>query len=118
MFLFCSLTIPSIAEFEAEQDAVPDNCIAIERREARPYVTGPARPKRQPLVTGDLPWRAPNPVGSAPRGDPPGGASRRSAPDPNKSLIYKYKSFDIAVYPTMYPCLNLPLGPPFRWKAG
>jgi hypothetical protein len=65
-----------------EQDAVPDNGIAVERREAPgPYVTGPARPKRQPLVTGDLPWRAADPgFGFANRRRSAGGASRRSIP--------------------------------------
>jgi hypothetical protein len=46
---------------------------------AGPYVTGPARPKRQPLVTGDLPWRAADPgFGFANRRRSAGGASRRS----------------------------------------
>ena len=46
---------------------------------AGPYVIGPARPKRQPLVTGDLPWRAADPgFGFANRRRSAGGASRRS----------------------------------------
>src|SRR5918995_3431950 len=46
---------------------------------AGPCVIGPARPKRQPLVTGDLPWRAVNPgFGFANRRRSAGGASRRS----------------------------------------
>ena len=41
---------------------MPDNGIALERREAPgPTLLGPRARKRQPLVTGDLPWRAPNP---------------------------------------------------------
>ena len=50
---------------------MPDNGIAVERREAPgPTSLGPRARKRQPLVTGDLPWRAPNPVGFGTRGDP------------------------------------------------
>ena len=60
---------------------MPDNGIAMERREAPgPTLLGPRARKRQPLVTGDLPWRAPNPDGFGTGGDPPGGASRRSIP--------------------------------------
>src|SRR5262245_29355275 len=53
--------------------AVPDNGIAVERREAPgPTLLGPRARKRQPLVTGDLPWRAPDPgFGSGTGGDPP-----------------------------------------------
>src|SRR5215470_1943643 len=56
-----------------EQNAVPDNGIALERREAPgPTLLGPRARKRQPLVTGDLPWRAPDPgFGSGTGGDPP-----------------------------------------------
>jgi hypothetical protein len=52
---------------------VPDNGIAVERREAPgPTLLGPRARKRQPLVTGDLPWRAPDPgFGSGTGGDPP-----------------------------------------------
>jgi hypothetical protein len=51
---------------------VPDNGIAVERRVAPgPAVLGPRARKRQPLVTGDLPWRAPNPGGFGTGGDPP-----------------------------------------------
>ena len=65
-----------------EQDAVPDNGIAVERREAPgPTSLGPRARKRQPLVTGDLPWRAPNPgFGFGNRRRSAGGASRRSIP--------------------------------------
>src|SRR5262245_62712014 len=58
---------------KAEQGAVPDNGIALERREAPgPTLLGPRARKRQPLVTGDLPWRAPDPgFGSGTGGDPP-----------------------------------------------
>jgi hypothetical protein len=51
---------------------VPDNGIAVERREAPgPTLLGPRARKRQPLVTGDLPWRAPNHgFGFGTRGDP------------------------------------------------
>jgi hypothetical protein len=59
---------------------VPDNGIAVERREAPgPTSLGPRARKRQPLVTGDLPWRAPNPgFGFGNRRRSAGGASRRS----------------------------------------
>src|ERR671918_321627 len=65
-----------------EQDAVPDNGIAVERREAPgPTSLGPRARKRQPLVTGDLPWRAADPgFGFANRRRSAGGASRRSTP--------------------------------------
>jgi hypothetical protein len=74
LFVFCSLRrLPSIAAFEAGA-----GCGARQWHRvgapggAGPYVTGPARPKRQPLVTGDLPWRAPDPgFGSGTGGDPP-----------------------------------------------
>jgi len=58
---------------KAEQGAVSDNDIALERREAPgPALLGPRARKRQPLVTGDLPWRAPDPgFGSGTGGDPP-----------------------------------------------
>jgi hypothetical protein len=61
---------------------VPDNGIALERREAPgPTLLGPRARKRQPLVTGDLPWRAPNPgFGFGNRRRSAGGASRRSIP--------------------------------------
>ena len=63
-----------------EQDAVPDNGIALERREAPgPTSLGQRARKRQPLVTGDLPWRAADPgFGFANRRRSAGGASRRS----------------------------------------
>ena len=59
---------------------MPDNGIALERREAPgPTSLGLRARKRQPLVTGDLPWRAPNPgFGFANRRRSAGGASRRS----------------------------------------
>jgi hypothetical protein len=65
-----------------EQDAVPDNGIAVERREAPgPTSLGQRARKRQPLVTGDLPWRAADPgFGFANRRRSAGGASRRSIP--------------------------------------
>ena len=61
---------------------MPDNGIAVERREAPgPTSLGPRARKRQPLVTGDLPWRAPNPgFGFGNRRRSAGGASRRSIP--------------------------------------
>ena len=51
----------------------PTTGIALERREAPgPTSLGPRARKRQPLVTGDLPWRAPDPgFGSGTGGDPP-----------------------------------------------
>ena len=50
---------------------MPDNGTGLERREAPgPTSLGPRARKRHPLVTGDLPWRAPNPVGFGTRGDP------------------------------------------------
>src|ERR687897_837086 len=63
MFLFCSFDSRRRSRrLTREQDAVPDNGIAVERREAPgPTLLGPRARKRQPLVTGDLPWRAPNP---------------------------------------------------------
>jgi hypothetical protein len=63
-----------------EQGAVPDNGIALERREALgPTLLGQRARKRQPLVTGDLPWRAADPgFGFANRRRSAGGASRRS----------------------------------------
>jgi hypothetical protein len=59
---------------------VPDNGIALERREAPgPTLLGQRARKRQPLVTGDLPWRAADPgFGFANRRRSAGGASRRS----------------------------------------
>src|SRR5262245_26996962 len=50
----------------------PTTGIALERREAPgPTSLGPRARKRQPLVTGDLPWRAPDPgFGSGTGGDP------------------------------------------------
>ena len=83
MFLFCSYGVCRRSwHAKREQDAVPDNGIAVERREAPgPTLLGPRARKRQPLVTGDLPWRAPNPgFGFGTRGDPRAGASRRSIP--------------------------------------
>ena len=60
---------------------MPDNGIAVERREAPgPTSLGPRARKRQPLVTVDLPWRAPNPAGFGNRRRSAGGASRRSIP--------------------------------------
>ena len=61
---------------------VPDNGIALERREAPgPALLGQRARKRQPLVTGDLPWRAADPeFGFANRRRSAGGASRRSNP--------------------------------------
>ena len=61
---------------------MPDNGIALERREAPgPTSLGPRARKRQPLVTGDLPWRAADPgFGFANRRRSAGGASRRSIP--------------------------------------
>ena len=52
---------------------MPDNGTELERREAPgPTLLGPRARKRQPLVTGDLPWRAPDPeFGSGTGGDPP-----------------------------------------------
>ena len=72
MFLFCSLNDHRRSRrSKTEQNAVPDNGIAVERREAPgPTSLGPRARKRQPLVTGDLPWRAPNPDGFGTRGDP------------------------------------------------
>ena len=59
---------------------MPDNGIALERREAPgPTSLGQRARKRQPLVTGDLPWRAADPgFGFANRRRSAGGASRRS----------------------------------------
>ena len=74
MFLFCSFgNRRRSRRLKREQDAVPDNGIAVERREAPgPTSLGPRARKRQPLVTGDLPWRAPDPgFGSGTGGDPP-----------------------------------------------
>src|SRR5262245_54617927 len=60
----------------------PTTGIALERREAPgPTLLGPRARKRQPLVTGDLPWRAPDPViWVRHRRRSAGGASRRSNP--------------------------------------
>src|SRR5215510_8963158 len=74
MFLFCSFDARRRSRrSKREQDAMPDNGIALERREAPgPTLLGPRARKRQPLVTGDLPWRAPDPgFGSGTGGDPP-----------------------------------------------
>ena len=62
------------------RDEVPDNGIAVERREAPgPTSLGPRARKRQPLVTGDLPWRAADPgFGFANERRCARGASRRS----------------------------------------
>ena len=59
---------------------MPDNGTGLERREAPgPTLLGPRARKRQPLVTGDLPWRAADPgFGFANRRRSAGGASRRS----------------------------------------
>jgi hypothetical protein len=59
---------------------VPDNGIALERREAPgPTSLGQRARKRQPLVTGDLPWRAADPgFGFAYERRCARGASRRS----------------------------------------
>ena len=81
MFSFCSKReCRRSRRSKREQDAVPDNGIAVERREAPgPTSLGPRARKRQPLVTGDLPWRAPNPgFGFGNRRRSAGGASRRS----------------------------------------
>ena len=81
MFPFCSITGHRRSRrSESEQDAVPDNGTGLERREAPgPTLLGPRARKRQPLVTGDLPWRAPNPgFGFGNRRRSAGGASRRS----------------------------------------
>ena len=63
MFLFCSFDESRRSRrSKSEQDAVPDNGIALERREAPgPTSLGQRARKRQPLVTGDLPWRAADP---------------------------------------------------------
>jgi hypothetical protein len=72
MFPFCSFGGRRRRRLKRDQDAVPDNGIAVERREAPgPALLGPRARKRQPLVTGDLPWRAPNPGGFGTGGDPP-----------------------------------------------
>src|SRR5688572_31584415 len=81
MFLFCSFDGRRRSRrLTREQDAVPDNWHRVGAPGgAEPYVIGPARPKRQPLVTGDLPWRAADPgFGFANRRRSAGGASRRS----------------------------------------
>jgi hypothetical protein len=72
LFLFCSFKdCRRSRDSKREQDAVPDNGTGLERREAPgPTLLGPRARKRQPLVTGDLPWRAPNPDGFGTRGDP------------------------------------------------
>ena len=58
---------------------MPDNGIALERREAPgPTSLGPRARKRQPLVTGTCRGAPRTPMGSGPGGDPLGGASRRS----------------------------------------
>ena len=59
---------------------MPDNGIALERREAPgPTSLGQRARKRQPLVTGDLPWRAADPgFGFAYERRCARGASRRS----------------------------------------
>ena len=83
MFLFCSIDDRRRPRrLKSEQDAVPDNGIALERREALgPTSLGQRARKRQPLVTGDLPWRAADPgFGFANRRRSAGGASRRSIP--------------------------------------
>src|SRR5262245_7981493 len=58
----------------------PTTGIALERREAPgPTLLGQRARKRQPLVTGDLPWRVADPgFGFANRRRSAGGASRRS----------------------------------------
>src|ERR1044071_3130671 len=62
----------------------PTTGIALERREAPgPTLLGPRARKRQPLVTGDLPWRAPGPgFGSGTGGDPP--VAPPGAPSPRE----------------------------------
>src|SRR5687767_7042464 len=81
MFLFCSFDgCRRSRRLTREREAVPDNGIALERREAPgPTLLGQRARKRQPLVTGDLPWRAADPgFGFANRRRSAGGASRRS----------------------------------------
>src|ERR1700754_774698 len=81
MFLFCSFNDRRRSRHSRrEQNAMPDNWHRVGAPGgAGPYVIGPARPKRQPLVTGDLPWRAADPgFGFANRRRSAGGASRRS----------------------------------------
>jgi hypothetical protein len=90
MFCFCSIDAASplnrgrrrSRRLKAEQGAVSDNDTALERREAPgPTSLGQRARKRQPLVTGDLPWRAADPeFGFANRRRSAGGASRRSIP--------------------------------------
>jgi hypothetical protein len=63
--MFCLCSFPGAVDRGVRKegrDAVPDNGTAVERREAPgPTLLGPRARKRQPLVTGDLPWRAPDP---------------------------------------------------------